>query len=148
MFRHILVPTDGSELSNQAVQRAISFAKESGAKITFFFARPNTAASIYGETALLRSIDPALLEKTVHQEAKELLAKVESLAKASGVECDSVSAATNTEPYEGIINAAKDKGCDLILMASHGHRGIKGLLLGSQTQKVLTHSKLPVLVYR
>lgn len=148
MFTHLLVPTDGSELSNSAVQRAISLAKTGNAKITFFFARPNTAASLYGETALLRSTDPDLLEKAVHQRANEILAKAESLAKAAGIKYDLLSVASNGEPYEGIIAAATERGCDLILMASHGYRGIKALLIGSQTQKVLTHSTLPVLVYR
>lgn len=148
MFKHILVPTDGSELSDLAVRRAISFAKEGGAKITFFFARPNTAASIYGETALLRSMDPEALQKVVHGRAQEILTKAESLAKEAGVAFDSLSSASNGEPYEEIIDTASERGCDLILMASHGYRGIKGLLLGSQTQKVLIYSKIPVLVYR
>lgn len=148
MFHHLLVPTDGSELSDLAVRRAISLAQASGAKITFFYARPNTAASLHGETALLRSIDPSLLKKAVHDKAQGILAKAESLAKAAGITFDSLSSASNGEPYEGIIATALDKGCDLILMASHGHHGIKGLLVGSQTQKVLTHSTLPVLVYR
>ncbi len=148
MFTHLLVPTDGSELSDKAVLRAVSFAKAGNARITFFFARPNTAASLYGETALLRSMNPSELHKVVHQHANEVLAKAESLAREAGVDCESLSAASNSEPYEGIIAAAADRGCDLILMASHGYRGVKALLIGSQTQKVLTHSKLPVLVYR
>ncbi|MFY9328029.1 MAG: universal stress protein [Georgfuchsia sp.] len=148
MFKHILVPTDGSELSDSAVKRAISIAKERGIKITFFFARPNTAASLYGETALLRSMDPEALDKVVHGRAKEVLGKAESLAKEAGITFDSLSSASNGQAYEGIIATANEKGCDLILMASHGYRGVKGLLLGSQTQKVLNYSKIPVLVYR
>lgn len=148
MFTHLLVPTDGSELSDKAVQSSISLAKAAKSKITFFFARPNTAASLYGETALLRTIDPALLNKAVLENANEILAKAESMAKEAGVECNSLSTASNGEPYEGIIAAANDNGCDLILMASHGYRGVKALLIGSQTQKVLTYSTIPVLVYR
>jgi len=148
MFRHFLVPTDGSELSDEAVKRAVSMAKETNAKITFFTARPNTQASAYGETALLRSLDPDLLKKTVLDRADSILAKGETLAEASGVSFDALSSASTGEPYEGILAAAEDQGCDLILMASHGYSGMKGFLLGSQTMKVLTHSTIPVLVYR
>lgn len=148
MFKHILVPTDGSELSDLAVKRAISIAKEGDLKITFFYARPNTAASIYGETALLRSMDPEAFEKAVYGRAQEILAKAESLAKEAGIKFEALSSASNGQAYEEIIATATEKGCDLILMASHGYRGVKGLLLGSQTQKVLNYSKIPVLVYR
>lgn len=148
MFNHLLVPTDGSKLSDHAVKRAISLAKASNAKVTFFFARPNTAADLYGETALLRTLDPILLEKAIHEKANEILAKAGALAKAAGIKYDLLTTASNGEPYEGIIAAATDKGCDLILMSSHGNRGVKALLIGSQTQKVLTYSKIPVLVYR
>ena len=148
MFQHILVPTDGSELSDMAVRRAISFAKAGGSKVTFFFARPNTAASPYGETALFRSLDPKILQDVVTGQSNEVLDKAASLAKEAGIAFDSLSAASNGEPYEEIVATASGKGCDMILMASHGYQGIKGLLLGSQTQKVLTHSKIPVLVYR
>ena len=148
MFQHILVPTDGSELSDLAVRRAISFAKAGGSKVTFFFARPNTAASPYGETALFRSMDPNIYQDVVTKQANEVLDRASSLAKEAGIEFDSLSTASNGEPYEEIVATASGKGCDMILMASHGYQGIKGLLLGSQTQKVLTHSKIPVLVYR
>ena len=148
MFKHILVPTDGSELSDLAVQRAVSYAKEGDAKISFFFARPNTAASPYGETALFRSMDPNIYQDVVTKQANEVLDRASSLAKEAGIEFDSLSTASNGEPYEEIVATASGKGCDMILMASHGYQGIKGLLLGSQTQKVLIHSKIPVLVYR
>lgn len=148
MFKHLLVPTDGSELSDNAVRRAISLAKAGDSKITFFFARPNTAADPYGETALLRTLDPRLLDKAVHENADRILEKAGSLAKEAGIQFDLLTTASNGEPYEGIIAAATEKGCDLILMASHGNRGVKALLIGSQTQKVLTYSTIPVLVYR
>jgi nucleotide-binding universal stress UspA family protein len=148
MFKHILVPTDGSELSDLAVRRAISLAKAGGSKITFFFARPNTAADVYGETAMLRSVDPDVFVKAVHERAEKILGKAESLAKEAGIAFDALSSASNGEPYEEIIATASERDCDLILMASHGYRGIKGLVLGSQTQKVLIYSKIPVLVYR
>jgi len=147
VFRHLLVPTDGSELSDQAVRSAVSFAKEVGARITFFFATPDAEASIYGEAALLRALDQALWERAIGERAQEILTRARSTAQAAGVACEGACVVAD-EPYEAIIAAAQHHGCDLILMASHGRRGVKGLLLGSQTQKVLTHSKIPVLVYR
>jgi nucleotide-binding universal stress UspA family protein len=147
MFKHLLVPTDGSELSERAIDRALSFAKEARARITFFFARPDTEASLHGETSLLRSFDPSLLAQAVDGEAREILGRAEAKARAAGVEHESVSRVAD-EPYEGIIATAGERRCDLILMASNGHRGVKGLLLGSQTQKVLLYSKHPVLVFR
>jgi nucleotide-binding universal stress UspA family protein len=146
MYRHVLVPTDGSELSEKAVDYAILSAKERKRKITFYFARPDADASLYGELALLRTMDPELLAK-VERRGEEILARAQAKAKAAGIECDTL-ATTAAEPYEGIIAAAQDRKCDLIIMASNGHRGVKGLWLGSQTQKVLLHSKYPVLVFR
>lgn len=147
MFTHLLVPTDGSPLSDKAVERAISFAKEAKAQLTFFFVMPDETTSIYGDAALLRSIDPQLVTRTINQRIHNVLDKAQLAAEAAGVSCQVLSAVSN-EPFEAIIATAKNGGCDLILMASHGHRGVKGLLLGSQTQKVLTHSTIPVLVYR
>lgn len=147
MFKHILVPTDGSQLSTDTVKRAISFAKEAGAKITFFFAKPDYPVAFYGEGALIDPTTPEKFAEMADRQASEILAACEGLAKAEGVACG-VLATTNEVPYEAIIDAAERSGCDLIFMASHGRRGISGLLLGSETQKVLTHSKVPVLVYR
>ena len=147
MFTHLLVPTDGSQLSDKAVERAISFAKEAKAQLTFFFVTPDETTSIYGDAALLRSIDPQLVTRTINQRIHNVLDKAQLAAEAAGVSCQVLSAVSN-EPFEAIIATAINSGCDLILMASHGHRGVKGLLLGSQTQKVLTHSTIPVLVYR
>ena len=147
MFKHILVPTDGSALSDSTVARAVSFAKESGARITFFYAQPDFPMPIYGEGALIDPTTPEQFAKSAASEAEAILSKARGAAEASGVACDSDTAA-NEVPYEAIIDAADRHGCDLIFMASHGRRGIAGLLLGSETQKVLTHSKTPVLVYR
>lgn len=147
MFTHLLVPTDGSELSQQAVEKAVLFAREIGARITFFFARADAEASVYGDAALLRVTDPLLLEKAVEEEVNGILLRAQAAANGGGVACEVLSAVSD-HPYEAIIVAAENRGCDLIVMASHGHRGIKGVVLGSQTQKVLTHSKFPVLVYR
>lgn len=147
MFKHILVPTDGSQLSTDTVKRAIVFAKETGARITFFFSKPDYPVAFYGEGALIDPTTPEKFAEMADRQASEILAACENQAKAENVECATL-ATTNEVPYEAIIDAADRSGCDLIFMASHGRRGISGLLLGSETQKVLTHSKVPVLVYR
>lgn len=147
MFNHLLVPTDGSPLSDKAVERAVSFVKEAKAQLTFLYVTPDETTSIYGDAALLRSIDPQLVSRTISRRIDNVLNKAQVVAEAAGVSCKLLSAVSN-EPFEAIIAAATNGGCDLILMASHGYRGVKGLLLGSQTQKVLTHSTIPVLVYR
>ena len=147
MFKNILVPTDGSPLSTDTVKRAVNFAKEIGAKLTFFFAKPDYPVAFYGEGALIDPTTPEKFEKMAEQQAQEILAAANQEAKALGVTCE-LRSSTGDIPYEAIIAAAKKDGCDLIFMASHGRRGFSGLLLGSETQKVLTHSKIPVLVYR
>lgn len=147
MFKHILVPTDGSQLSSDTAKRAIAFAKETGAKITFFFAKPDYPVAFYGEGALIDPTTPDKFAEMAEQQAREILAAHEAAAKAEGVASAGLSSVSDI-PYEAIIGAAEECGADLIFMASHGRRGISGLLLGSETQKVLTHSKIPVLVYR
>ncbi len=147
MFKHILVPTDGSQLSSDTANRAIAFARETGAQVMFFFAKPDYPVAFYGEGALIDPTTPDKFAEMAEQQAKEILATHEAAAKAAGVVCATTSAVSDI-PYEAIIAAAEESGADLIFMASHGRRGISGLLLGSETQKVLTHSKIPVLVYR
>lgn len=147
MFKHLLVPTDGSELSSDTARRAIVFAKEAGAKITFFSAKPDYPVSFYGEGALIDPTTPEKFSEMAEKQARDILGRCEKLAADAGVACDSVTA-TSEIPWEAIIDAARNSGCDLIFMASHGRRGLSGLLLGSETQKVLTHSTIPVLVYR
>ncbi|MBM3392697.1 MAG: universal stress protein [Betaproteobacteria bacterium] len=147
MFKHILVPTDGSALSTDTVQKAVDFARETGARISFFYAKPDYPVAFYGEGALIDPTTPEKFAEMADKQAKEILDAAQALAAAAGVSC-SVAAATSDVPYEAIIQAANSGGCDLIFMASHGRRGLSGLLLGSETQKVLTHSKVPVLVFR
>lgn len=147
MFQHLLVPIDGSELSAKAVDRAVLFAKETGAKITFFFAKPEYPLSFYGEGALIDPATPEQFAKMAEDQAQDILTEAIAKAGAQTVSCDSLSL-TQSAPWEGIIAAAGQVGADLIFMASHGRRGISGLLLGSETQKVHTHSDIPVLVYR
>jgi nucleotide-binding universal stress UspA family protein len=147
MFKHILVPTDGSDLSTGTVGRAVTFAREAGARITFFFAKPDYPVTFYGEGALIDPTTPDKFAAMADKQATDILAACQDMAKAAGVEATGTAAVSDI-PYEAIIAAAEAAGCDLIFMASHGRRGISGLLLGSETQKVLTHSKIPVLVYR
>ncbi len=149
MFKNILVPTDGSELSQGAVQNAVEFAKETDAKITIFFARPEYHSSYSNVEGTL--VGPKIMmehfEKASREQAMEALGFAESLCRKAGVPYEKKTLASDS-PYEAIIEAANQCGCDLIFMASHGRKGISGLLLGSETQKVLTHSSIPVLVYR
>lgn len=125
----------------------VVFAKEIGAQVTVFFAKPEYPVAYFGEGALIDPTTPEKFAELADQQANEYLSDVQSQCAAAGIECATVSASSDV-PYEAIIEAAEKAGCDLIFMGSHGRRGISGLLLGSETQKVLTHSKIPVLVYR
>jgi len=147
MFKHILVPTDGSQLSLETVKRAVTFAREAGAKITFFFAKPDYPVAFYGEGALIDPTTPEKFAEIADRQAQEILANASAVAKEAGVPSANTDSVSDL-PYQAIIDAANNAGCDLIFMASHGRRGFSGLLLGSETQKVLTHSTIPVLVYR
>ena len=147
MFKHILVPTDGSELSEDTVRRAVSFAKEAGARITAFYAMPEFPVTYYGEGGLKDSITPEQFTALAEREAQEVLDFVANLCQEAGVDFSKLTS-TNDAPYEAIIEAATQSDCDLSFMSSHGRRGFSALLLGSETNKVLTHSKIPVLVYR
>lgn len=147
MFKHILVPTDKSQLSIDTAKRAVAFAKEAQAKVTFFFAKPDYPVMFFGECGLIYLAPPGKFAEMAEQEAKEILSAHEVIAKGAGVECTSITAVRDI-PYEAIIAAAEQSGADLIFMASHGRRGISRLLLGSVTQRVLAHSKISVLVYR
>lgn len=147
MFKHLLVPSDGSDLSARTISRAVSFAKDAGARITFFYAKPDYPVSFYGEGALVDPTTPERFAEMAQSQAQSILAKAMDEARAAEVPCDSATG-TSDLPWEAIIEAATRCECDLIFMASHGRRGITGLLLGSETHKVLTHSTIPVLVYR
>ncbi len=147
MFKHLLVPTDGSQLSRDTVTRAISFAREAGARITFFCAEQGMPTLYHGMGAIFDAHSPQKFHEMQDSLAQQILDAAMQEARAAGVEC-SKQTLTSEEPYEAIIEAANRNDCDLIFMASHGRRGISALLLGSETQKVLTHSRIPVLVYR
>lgn len=147
MFKHLLVPTDGSSLSADAVSRAIAFARKTGARLTFFCASEPFPAMYYGLGVIFDPHTPARFHEEMESVARDILVAAEQEARAAGVECASLTLSC-AEPYEAIIEAAERHHCDLIFMASHGRRGVSALVLGSETQKVLTHSRIPVLVYR
>lgn len=147
MFKHVLVPTDGSELSQRAVLAAVKFAQEYKVRLSFFFARPEFPVSFYGEGALIDPSTPEKFAEMSARQAQEVLDFAAKAASAGGVDFDTCADISDV-PHEAIIAAAEKLGCDLIFMASHGRRGISGLLLGSETHKVLTHSVIPVLVCR
>ena len=146
MYRHILIPTDGSELAEHAVMNGLSLAKSMGAKVSVIVVEEPFNWSSVPETSA-RQI-PELLAKYTEQlkkHAASVLNRAANAAKKTGVSCDMIQV-EHDQPYQAIIAAAKDKGCDLIVMASHGRSGLSAILLGSVTNKVLTHTKTPVLV--
>ena len=144
MFRRILVPTDGSELSDKAIAAAVDLAR-------------TLKANVIGMTTLepysysnLSEYRPETLddyEGRMDQAGAERLGRIADAASRAGVPVETV-AVKSFSPYEAIIDTAKERNCDLIVMASHGRRGLNAVLLGSETQKVLTHSRIPVMVYR
>ena len=145
MFKHLLLPTDGSPLSEVAIQKTVQFAKSINAKVTGFHVIPEYHVFTF-QTEMLNDTEEKFA-RYGEAHAERYLAVIEKAAKEAGVQCDTAYV-TSDHPYQEIIKAANEKGCDLITMASHGRRGVQGLLIGSEAQKVLTHSKIPVLVYR
>lgn len=146
MYRKILLPTDGSSLCDSAAKKGIDFAKFAGASVVAFHAVPATSYLIYTEAGP-SDILAEQFERDAKMRGQRLVEALEKLARDAGVPCESLLV-TNDHPWEGIIEAASSKGCDLIFMASHGRRGLTAMLLGSETAKVLTHTKIPVMVYR
>ena len=147
MFKNILLPTDGSQLSEDAARRAVTLAKEGGARITVLYVKPDYPVFYSGEGIVVDSTPPGRFAELVDEEAQEILDGVELFCLEAGVECQKVAHAHGAI-YKAIIEVATQNSCDLIFMASHGRRGVDALLLGSETSKVLAHSKIPVLVYR
>ena len=147
MFKHILVPTDGSDGSRAAALQAVKLAKSVGARVTAFFAAPPATPVVYSGLLPTGYTTPSEHAAIIEKTAAKYLGVIEKACAAAGVPCESVHE-TNDFPAEAIIAVAKKRKCDLIAMASHGRRGLTGALLGSQTQKVLTQSKIPVIVYR
>ena len=148
MFKHILVSTDGTRLSGKAIRTAARLARATGAKITGVYVVPPYLPPMYGEAVMYGPVmSPAKYRESTKRAGQKALAAVEIEAQTAGVGYSAAVVAAQT-PWEGIVRTAKAKKCDLVVMASHGRRGLSGLLLGSETTKVLTHSKVPVLVCR
>ncbi len=149
MYKHILLPTDGSALSDKAVAAAIKLAEVLGARITAFHAiEPYPLQGAYAaEASGVAELQPEIFAERSEEYAKRVLEAVGGAAAAANVPC-ATAYATSRSASTAIIDKAREEKCDLIIMASHGRRGLEGFLLGSETQKVLTHSLIPVLVYR
>ena len=145
MFKSILLPTDGSQLSERATGTAIEFAKIHGARITVVSVVQPLPIVPLADAAVLPDI--GVFDREVRRNVQASLDKVLDAARAAGVECEAVLGEANS-PYEVIVKTADERHCDIILMASHGRTGLNKLFLGSETQKVLAHTKLPVLVLR
>jgi nucleotide-binding universal stress UspA family protein len=145
MFKHILIATDGTELAERAAAQGLELAKQLGANVTAVTVTEPWAAAVAGEAAL--GYPPEEYEKGVVGTAGSVLARIAEIAKTAGVECSTVHMKDHF-PYEGVVAAAKENGCDLIVMASHGRRGLARLLLGSVATRVLALSPVPVLVCR
>lgn len=145
MYKHLLIAIDGSELSDKALKQGLELAKALSAKTTLLHVTAPWTSVAVGEIAIM--FPPQEYEANMKAAAEKLLAKARAEADAAGVP-SMTSYKSDPQPYKAIIAEAESIGADLIVMGSHGRRGIAGLLLGSETTKTLTHSKIPVLVYR
>jgi nucleotide-binding universal stress UspA family protein len=147
MFQRILIPTDGSTVAGKAVKAGIALAKDVGATVIAYYAVESIERLYYAEGRSARPVSIKALQERLNEQGEQFLAEVKKAADAAGVACETVMTSP-AEPYQGIIDAAKKRKCDVIFMATHGRGKLASLLLGSVTQKVLTQSKIPVLVYR
>ncbi len=147
MYKRILLPIDGSRVSRKAVKQGIAFAKSVGATIVGFFSPPDYRSVMYSEYIPAALVSQKEFDAQVRQVAEKQLRTVRTAATEAGVPYEELYEAS-VAPWQAIIGAAKKKKCDLIFMGSHGRSGLTAVILGSQTSKVLTHSKIPVLVTR
>ena len=147
MYQHLLVPTDGSKLSDKAVAQAIALAKALDAHITFMHVTPSMPRPVYTDGMAVDIVPRKEFNQRAKADAAKLLDRVVARANAAGVDAKVVHAIADA-PWESIVSVARKTKADAIVMASHGRRGLAGLLLGSETTKVLTHSTVPVLVVR
>jgi nucleotide-binding universal stress UspA family protein len=145
VYKHLLIATDGSELAQKAVDQGLDLAKAINARATVIYVTPSWASIISGRLAF--TFPPETYNKAVAEEASEILSKVEDAAKKAAITCDAMHV-IDRFPAEGIIETANARGCDLIVMASQGRRGLGRLILGSQANEVVTRSTIPVLVCR
>jgi nucleotide-binding universal stress UspA family protein len=147
MYRHILIPTDGSDLAHKAVAHGLALAKAVGAKVTVLTVEGSF--NVYDVPASRVNLMTAAFDeyaKHAREHASSILDRIADEAKAAGVQCETMQVVQD-HPYQAIVDTAKQKGCDLIVMASHGRSGIAAVLLGSVTSRVLTHTNIPVLVW-
>jgi nucleotide-binding universal stress UspA family protein len=147
MYKTLLLATDGSKLSDKALAHAIALAQAVGASLTAFYAAPDYPLPAYADGVVYEPVSRKEYAKLAAEDAQKILDLAAVKAKAAGIECKTAYAIASA-PWEAILAAAKKHKADAIVMASHGRRGISAVLLGSETQKVLTHSKLPVIVIR
>jgi len=147
MFKHILIPTDGSKLSTEAAEAGVKLAKALGARVTALFAAPPATPIVYKAMIPVGYATPDAHRTMTAKAAASYLGAIEKAARAARVPCETLTL-TSDFPAEAILATAKKRRCDLVFMASHARKGLRGVLLGSETQKVLANGKLPVLVYR
>lgn len=147
MFKNILIPTDGSPLSQKAVVQGVALAKSLGAKVTAFFAAPPATPIVYRNNLPVGYATPGEHEKMIEKTVAKHLGFVESTARKARVACDAVHV-TSDYPEDDILKVAQKKKCDLIVMATNGQGGVRGVFIGSVTQKILNKSKIPVMVIR
>ncbi len=146
MYKHILVPTDGSRLATRAAADAVKLAAAVGARVTALFVAPPATPVVYRRFIPVKLTTPEAHEEMIEQASELYLGAVKKAADAAGVPCELVKV-TGDFPADAILQAAAKRKCDLIFMASRGHRGLASVLLGSETQKVLAASKVAVLVH-
>jgi nucleotide-binding universal stress UspA family protein len=145
MFKNILIATDGSDLAQKAVEKGIGLAKSLGAKVTIVTVSPSWTSVVPDDTAMSFPVEEYI--RAINKNAETALSSAATVAMRAGVEFATIHEADQF-PAEGILSAAKQTACDLVVMASHGRRGLQRLFLGSQAQEVLTHSSVPVLICR
>ena len=146
MFKHILMPTDGSDHSERAIARGIELAKLCGSKVTGIHVMADFSRIVAYEGALVSNSEDTIKQHACAQ-AAVFLAFVQKTADAAGVPCDTV-AATNDHPYDAIVNTANERGCDLIVMTSRYRKGLISLIMGSESSRVLHRASIPVLTFR
>jgi nucleotide-binding universal stress UspA family protein len=147
VFKNILVPTDGSEFSEKVAQPAMAFAKAFNGKITGIHVFPPSFGVYYGEAVWVDDRMQSQMRETAEAEGNKYLDRLQAAAATAQIPFERVLQ-EGASPWRGIVETAESRGCDLIMMAAHGRRGLSALVLGSETNRVLTHSKVPVLVYR
>ena len=148
MYKHILIPTDGSALAMKGARAGVRLAKALGARVSGVYVIPPYMPPMYGEgAAYVPAFDPKEYRRATEKQAAKALAAVEAAARTEGVRCKTLFL-TDPQPWKGVLRAARGQKCDAIAMATHGRGGLGGLILGSETTRVLAHSKIPVVVIR